>query len=93
MQKYRRVHAPVPQGKGSQLSQVFGQGSSSQYPAGRSGGDEGNDLANKKIIFTDILAGFTVNNRVLRLPAIVLLNTTFRPGNSGRVSGSKRRVQ
>ena len=24
-----------------------------------------------------------VNNRVLRLPAIVLLNTTFRPGNSG----------
>ena len=23
------------------------------------------------------------NNRVLRLPAIVLLNTTFRPGNSG----------
>ena len=35
------------------------------------------------MIFTDILAGFTVNNRVLRLPAIVLLNTTFRPGNSG----------
>ena len=33
------------------------------------------------IIFTDILAGFTFNNRVLRLPAIVLLNTTFRPGN------------
>ena len=26
-------------------------------------------------IFTDILAGFTFNNRVLRLPAIVLLNT------------------
>ena len=35
------------------------------------------------LVFTDILAGFTVNNRVLRLPAIVLLNTTFRPGNSG----------
>ena len=34
-------------------------------------------------VFTDILAGFTFNNRVLRLPAIVLLNTTFRPGNSG----------
>ena len=30
------------------------------------------------LIFTDILAGFTFNNRVLRLPAIVLLNTTFR---------------
>ena len=26
---------------------------------------------------------FFLNNRVLRLPAIVLLNTTFRPGNSG----------
>ena len=26
--------------------------------------------------------GQTFNNRVLRLPAIVLLNTTFRPGNS-----------
>ena len=24
-----------------------------------------------------------MNNRVLRLPAIVLLNTRFRPGNSG----------
>ena len=35
------------------------------------------------MLFTDILAGFTFNNRVLRLPAIVLLNTTFRPGNSG----------
>ena len=32
----------------------------------------------EKRIFTDILAGFTINNRVLRLPAIVLLNTTFR---------------
>ena len=37
-------------------------------------------------IFTDILAGFTFNNRVLRLPAIILLNTTFRPGNSGLLS-------
>ena len=43
-------------------------------------------------LFTDILAGFTFNNRVLRLPAIVLLNTTFRPGNS-RVSGSKRLLE
>ena len=34
-------------------------------------------------VFTDILAGFTFYNRVLRLPAIVLLNTMFRPGNSG----------
>ena len=33
-------------------------------------------------VFTDI-HGFTFNNRVLRLPAIVFLNTTFRPGNSG----------
>ena len=31
----------------------------------------------KKKIFTDILAGFTFNNRVLRLPAIVFWNTTF----------------
>ena len=38
---------------------------------------------NRVFLFTDILAGFTFNNRVLRLPAIVLLNTTFRPGNSG----------
>ena len=37
----------------------------------------------KKTVSTDILAGFTFNNRVLRLPAIVLLNTTFRPENSG----------
>ena len=29
------------------------------------------------------LKTFSFNNRVLRLPAIVLLNTTFRPGNSG----------
>ena len=29
---------------------------------------------NNATIFTDILAGFTFNNRVLRLPAIVLLN-------------------
>ena len=29
----------------------------------------------KNSVFTDILAGFTFNNRVLRLPAIVLLNT------------------
>ena len=29
------------------------------------------------VLFTDILAGFTFNNRVLRLPAIVLLNTTM----------------
>ena len=40
-------------------------------------------LQGKAQIFADILAGFTFNNRVLRLPAIVLLNTTFRPGNSG----------
>ena len=33
------------------------------------------------ILFTDILAGFTVNNRVLRLPAIVLLNTKNRTDN------------
>ena len=57
-------------------------------------------------IFTDILAGFTVNNRVLRLPAIVLLNTTATKKykwiclesldvypKKARVSGSKRRVQ
>ena len=37
----------------------------------------------KEEVFTDILVGFSFNNRVLRLPAIVLLNTTFRPGNSG----------
>ena len=30
-------------------------------------------------IFKDILAGFTFNNRVLRLPAIVLLNTEDMP--------------
>ena len=30
-----------------------------------------------------ILKTWLDNNRVLRLPAIVLLNTTFRPGNSG----------
>ena len=40
-------------------------------------------IGRSRKVFTDILAGFTVNNRVLRLPAIVLLNTTFRPGNSG----------
>ena len=28
-------------------------------------------------------SGIKLNNRVLCLPAIVLLNTTFRPGNSG----------
>ena len=58
---------------------------------------------NWKFLFTDILAGFTVNNRVLRLPAIVLLNTTFQPGLPAivllnttfrpGVSGLKRRVQ
>ena len=32
---------------------------------------------------------YTVNNRVLRLPAIVLLNTTFRPGNSW-IAGRRR---
>ena len=37
--------------------------------------------------FTDILAGFTFNNRVLRLPTIVLLNMTFWPGNLGPSSG------
>ena len=51
------------------------------------------------MLFTDILAGFTFNNRVLRLPAIVLLNTTFLLESldvypkKARVSGSKRRVQ
>ena len=38
-------------------------------------------------IFTDILAGFTFSNRILRLPAIILLNTTFfgrRPEFPGR---------
>ena len=36
-------------------------------------------------IFTDILAGFTFNNRVLRFPAIVLvLNTRRRPEFPGR---------
>ena len=34
-------------------------------------------------VFTDILAGFTFNDKVLCLPAIVLLNTTFWPWNSG----------
>ena len=34
-------------------------------------------LLRKVNLFTDILPGFTFNNGVLRLPAIVLLNTTF----------------
>ena len=41
-----------------------------------------------QLIFKDILAGFTFNNRVLRLPAIVLLNvcpyTRRRPEFPGR---------
>ena len=56
-------------------------------------------LSYPQILSETFLLYFMVNNRVLRLPAIVLLNTTFRPGNSGLlrvyvlVSGSKRRVQ
>ena len=36
-----------------------------------------------QLIFTDILAGFTFNNRVLRLPAIVLLNVYARIPEEG----------
>ena len=36
------------------------------------------------MVFTDILAGFTFNNGVLRLPAIVLLNTERIPEFPGR---------
>ena len=42
---------------------------------------KGNRLGNKKTKTQKQSA--LLNNRVLRLPAIVLLNTTFRPGNSG----------
>ena len=35
-----------------------------------------------EVRFAGVVGVRTFNNRVLRLPAIVLLNTTFRPGNS-----------
>ena len=48
------------------------------------------------MFFTDILAGFTFNNRVLRLPALIvfmgLLESLDVYPKKARVSGSKRRV-